>query len=105
MVDDNLTSVGQRNATERLAALIISLHHRADALGLVTNDGFDFPLAQQQLADALGLSLVHTSKTWSRLRREGLFSFAGGRLVLLNPHLTARMAAAYERITAPRPLI
>ncbi|WP_306227833.1 Crp/Fnr family transcriptional regulator [Bosea beijingensis] len=105
MVDDNLTSVGQRNAAERLAALIISLHHRADALGLVTNDSFAFPLSQQQIADALGLSLVHTSKTWSRLRREGLFSLAAGRITLLNPRLTARMAAAYEQITAPRPLI
>ena len=105
MVDDNLTSVGQRSAAERLAALIISLHHRADALGLVTNDSFAFPLSQQQIADALGLSLVHTSKTWSRLRKEGLFSLSQGRLTLLNPHLTARMAAVYERTTAPRPLI
>lgn len=105
MVDDNLTSVGQRNAGERLAALIISLHHRLDTLGMVTNESFAFPLSQQQLADALGLSLVHTSKTWSRLRREGLFALSGGRLTLLNPRLTARMAAAYERVAAPRPLI
>jgi len=105
LIDDNLMSVGQRSAAERIAALVISLHHRADALGLVTNASFAFPLAQQQLADALGLSLVHTSKTWSRLRKAGLFSLSGGRLTLLNPRLTARMAAIYEQSLAVRPLI
>lgn len=105
MVDENLVSVGQRNAAERVAALIISLYRRSDALGHVTDRSFQFPLSQQHMADALGLSLVHTSKTWSRLRRAGLFAFSGGRLTLLNPRLTARMAAQFERETTPRPLI
>jgi CRP-like cAMP-binding protein len=105
MIDENLTSVGQRNAAERIAALLISLYRRADALGLVTDNSFQFPLAQQQLADALGLSLVHTSKTWSKLRREGVFSTSGGRLTLLNPRLTARMASLFDREFEPRPLI
>jgi CRP-like cAMP-binding protein len=105
LIDENLTSVGQRNAGERIAALVISLYRRADALGLVSEQSFQFPLSQQQLADALGLSLVHTSKTWSRLRRAGLFAVSGGRLTLLNPHLTARMASLYQRELAPRPLI
>jgi CRP-like cAMP-binding protein len=105
LIDENLTSVGQRNAGERIAALVISLYRRADALGLVSEQGFQFPLSQQRLADALGLSLVHTSKTWSRLRRAGLFAVSGGRLTLLNPHLTERMASLYQRELAPRPLI
>lgn len=105
IVDDNLTSVGQRTASERIAAMVITLYRRADALGLVNEGSFAFPLSQQQLADALGLSLVHTSKTWSKLRKAGLFAMSGGRLTLLNPRLTARMAAIYERNKAPRPLI
>ncbi|CAH1661389.1 Crp/Fnr family transcriptional regulator [Hyphomicrobiales bacterium] len=105
LIDDNLTSVGQRSAGERIAALIISLYHRADALGLVSNHSFAFPLSQQQLADALGLSLVHTSKTWSRLRKAGLFSLSNGQLTLLNPRLTARMASIYAQNAVPRPLI
>ena len=64
-----------------------------------------FPLTQQQLADALGLSLVHTSKTWARLRRAGLFAMSGGRLTLLNPRLTARMASLFDRELEPRPLL
>lgn len=105
LIDENLTSVGQRSASERIAALLISLYRRADALGLVSGNSFLFPLSRQQMADALGLSLVHTSKTWSRLRRAGLFSISDGRLTLLNPRLTARMASIYEQERHPRPLI
>lgn len=105
LVDESLTSVGQRTAPERIAALLISLYRRNYALGLVRDNSFLFPLTQQQLADALGLSLVHTSKTWSRLRRAGLFSLSGGRLTLINPRLTSRMAALYESNFDTRPLI
>lgn len=105
LTDENLLSVGQRSATERIASLIISLYRRAERLDLVTDRSFAFPLTQQQLADALGLSLVHTSKTWAKLRRAGLFSFAGGRLTLENPRLTERIAAYYERDLVRRPII
>src|ERR1700730_317679 len=35
-VDENLMSVGRRSAAERIAALIVTLYKRADALGLVS---------------------------------------------------------------------
>lgn len=105
LIDENLTSVGQRNAQERIAALVISLYRRAEALGLVAENGFAFPLTQQQLADALGLSLVHTSKTWARLRRAGMFSLERGRLTIHNPRLTERMALLFDKEMQARPLI
>jgi CRP-like cAMP-binding protein len=51
--------------------LLVALYKRLKLLGLVTNQSFAFPLTQQHIADALGLSLVHTSKTLARLRRRG----------------------------------
>lgn len=105
LIDENLLSTGQRTATERVASLIISLYRRADALDLVTDRSFVFPPSQQQLADALGLSLVHTNKTWAKLRRAGLFSYAAGRLTLENPRLTERIAAQYDRDLTRRPIL
>ncbi len=105
LIDENLTSVGQRNASERILALVVSLYRRAEALGLVRDRSFRFPPTQQHMADALGLSLVHTSKTWSKLRRAGVFTVSGGRLTLLKPHATARMASLFDREFEPRPLI
>jgi CRP-like cAMP-binding protein len=105
MVDEALTSVGQRNARERLAALIMSLYRRAEHLGLVKDQAYLFPLTRQHLADALGLSLVHTIKTWSHLRKAGYISFDGKYLKLLNPRLTERLASYFESEWRKRPLL
>jgi CRP-like cAMP-binding protein len=104
-VDDNLTSVGRRSAAERTAALIITLYKRAKLLGLVTDDTFAFPLTQQHIADALGLSLVHTNKTLARLRRLGMFTRANGSLTLTNPRVLARVAQHFDEEIPQRPLI
>jgi len=104
-LDDNLTSVGQRTARERIAALVLGLYRRANHLGLVRDNTFLFPLTRQHIADALGLSLVHTIKTWSTLRKAGLFSFKGGQLTLLNPRLTEATAKFYDREWRQRPII
>ncbi len=105
LVDEALTSVGQRTARERMAALILSLYRRCDHLDMVKDGGFAFPLTRQHLADALGLSLVHTIKTWSYLRKMGLFTLSDGRLVLVNPRLTERWANYYDQDWRPRPIL
>jgi CRP-like cAMP-binding protein len=104
-VDDNLTSTGRRTAAERIAALIISLYKRAKALGLVENDSFEFPLTQQHIADALGMSLVHTNKTLARLRRMGMYSRANGKMTLTNPRVLQRIAQHFDEEIPLRPLI
>jgi CRP-like cAMP-binding protein len=104
-VDDNLLMVGARSATEKVAALIIGLYRRADLLGMVTDRTLLFPLSQQHIADALGLSLVHTNKTINRLRRMGVFELSHGLLTLQNFGAIERIAQAFEIEIAPRPLI
>jgi CRP-like cAMP-binding protein len=104
-VDDNLTSVGRRSAAERTAALIIALYKRAKVMGLVKDETFEFPLTQQHIADALGLSLVHTNKTLARLRRLGMFTRANGALTLTNPRVLARIAQHFDAEIPQRPLI
>jgi CRP-like cAMP-binding protein len=104
-VDDNLTSVGRRSAAERTAALIVTLYKRAKVLGLVADDTFAFPLTQQHIADALGLSLVHTNKTLARLRKLGMFRRANGSLTLTNPRVLARIAQHFDQELPTRPLI
>jgi CRP-like cAMP-binding protein len=104
-IDENLMSVGRRSAAERIAVLIVTLYKRADALGLVSKGTFAFPLTQQHLADALGLSLVHTNKTLARLRRMGMFVQANGSLTLTNPHVLERIAQHFNEEVAMRPLI
>jgi CRP-like cAMP-binding protein len=104
-VDENLLSAGQRNAAERIAALIVILYKRADALALVTDQTFAFPLSQRHIADALGLSLVHTNKTLARLRRMGMYTQGNGSLTLTNPRVLERIAQHFDQELPRRPLI
>lgn len=107
IVDDNLLSVGRRSAEERVATLLILLFKRAAALQPDGGrDGVPFPLTQQHVADALGLSLVHTNKTLRRLEQRGLHTLSGGRLVLRDPGALARLADLYgDGRPEPRPLV
>ena len=99
-VDDNLLTAGRRNATERVAMLLMHLYRRLERIGLVEDGTVAFPLNQQHIADALGLSLVHTNKTLRRLKQLGLHDIKNGRLRLLNPRALARIAEYYD--TPPR---
>jgi CRP-like cAMP-binding protein len=107
VVDDNLLSVGRRSAEERIATLLVLLFKRAAALQADQGkDGVPFPLTQQHVADALGLSLVHTNKTLRKLERRGLHSIADGRLHLRDVKALARLADVYGDGRPPaRPLV
>ena len=106
LVDDNLVTVGQRNAAERIASLLIRLARRAERAGLVdANGAFEFPLTQQHIADALGLSLVHTNKTLRKLTQLGLHEIRDGRLRIVKPGALAALADYAARPLRPQPLI
>ena len=107
VVDDHLLSVGRRSAEERVAMLLVLLYKRAAALlSAVPAEGLAFPLTQQHIADALGLSLVHTHRTLRALERRGLHAIADGRLRLLNPKALLKMADLWgDGRPAERPLI
>ena len=81
------------------------LYKRAKAVGLVTGETFLFPLTQQHIADALGLSLVHTNKTLARLRRMGMFARTHGSLTLTNPRVLEKIGQYFDEEMPRRPLI
>lgn len=105
LIDENLLSVGRRSAPERIAALIAALYRRMESIDAVRNGVMEFPLTQQHIADALGLSLVHTNKTLAKLRGLGLFTIRDGKLRLDNPRAVSRLAQYFEKPIAPRALL
>lgn len=68
-------SLGKRDAAERLAHLICELFVRLGIAGSDRTDGFDLPLTQEELGDALGLTPVHVNRVLRHLREAGLMSF------------------------------
>ncbi|MCZ4353965.1 Crp/Fnr family transcriptional regulator [Roseovarius aestuarii] len=79
---ETLTSVAQRNATERVAWALCKIMQRGHALGLSKGHTMPLPYRQQDLADALGLSLVHTNKTLGKLRDRQLANWGDGMLTV-----------------------
>lgn len=102
---ETMAVLGRRSARERVAWALLRIFQRLKAVGMEENGVVPMPWRQQDLADALGLSLVHTNKTLQRLRREGLARWMDGRLMI--PHLPALASLAQADCDAPirRPLI
>jgi len=72
-LEDHLVALGQRNAQERMAWLAVFLVQRAMDTGVATTEGvLRLTITQGQVADMLGLSLVHTNRSMQSLRRAGL---------------------------------
>ena len=89
---ESMLTLGQRSAGERLAWALHRIWQRLSLLGLVRNGRVPFPHRQQDLADALGLSLVHTNKTLARLRKSQMVHWSEGELAVLDPKKLADMA-------------
>ncbi len=102
---DHLLTVGRRSAIERVAFGLHTLHKRALSVGMATRDSMAIPFTQQDLADALGLSLVHTNKTLKRLRERGVVSWAAGVLEIKDAESLAALAGAEEARDPVRPLM
>jgi CRP/FNR family transcriptional regulator, anaerobic regulatory protein len=101
---ETIATLGRRSGPSRLAWALLKLDRRLDALGLRdANGGVPFPYRQRDLADALGLSLVHTNKTLSRLTP--IARIAGGRLYISNRKDLAILAEDETDAPKLRPLL
>jgi CRP-like cAMP-binding protein len=69
-----LLNVGRQPALQRVAHLLCEQLARREAVGI---DGETIPLTQVDLADAVGLSIVHINRTVQELRRLGILSAKG----------------------------
>lgn len=71
---EQIIRIGRRTAVERVAHLLLELNRRLVMIGGHEKDFVDLPVPQALLADALGLSVVHVSRTFTKLRQDGLIS-------------------------------
>ena len=83
-LDEWLVSMGRRSAVDQMAHLFCELLLRLRAIGRTSQDSYLLPLTQEELGDALGLSVVHVNRVLQTLREDGLISFKGKRLTILD---------------------
>lgn len=79
-----VVNVGRRDSRARIAHLLCELVFRLKRMGAGDGGVYDFPLTQEQLADATGLTAVHTNRTLQSLRKDGLIQLSARSLSVLD---------------------
>lgn len=75
-------NLGQRDALARVAHIICEMTLRLQAVGLAQDCSFSIPWTQSDLADASGISTVHTNRVVQELRRLGLIEWDAKRVLI-----------------------
>jgi CRP/FNR family transcriptional regulator, anaerobic regulatory protein len=104
-IDEQLLSLGRRSAVERMAYLLLHLFDRAKDLSLTKGNTIQFPFTQQLIADALGMSLVHTNKTLKRLSVSKAIRWKDRLFEILDRDILVKIASYEESEPQPRPFI
>ena len=69
---ERLVDIGRRDARERVSHLIYEMVVRYRTIGATDGEVMPWPITQDELADATGLTTVHINRTLRQLREEGL---------------------------------
>jgi CRP-like cAMP-binding protein len=77
-----MTSIGQREAYNRIAHLLCELLVRLRAVGLAEDHTYDLPITQVEFGNALGITTVHVNRVFQAMRADGLIQTKGTRLTI-----------------------
>lgn len=81
---EQIIRVGRRSAKERVGHLILELNRRVAATSGKLENFLYLPVPQSLLADMLGLSVVHISRTLTKLKAEKLISTTSDGVQILD---------------------
>ncbi|MEE2793679.1 MAG: Crp/Fnr family transcriptional regulator [Pseudomonadota bacterium] len=101
LLEEEATRLGRRTARERMAHFICETVYRLERIERPSHRGFHCALTQEQLADVLGLTVVHVNRTMRDLRAMNLIEWRSQRLKVIDwPGLVriARFDASYLQV-------
>ena len=93
---ERIVSLGRRSVRVRTAHVLCEFISRLAILDEKLADEFLIPLTQEDFADILGTSLVHTNKTLRSLDRDGIIQFRQRTLRIIDRRELER-TAGFER--------
>lgn len=89
---ERIVDHGRRDARERIAHLLYEMLVRYRMVGLTSDDSFDFPITQADLADATGLTPVHVNRMLQGLRADKLIQWKDDTVTVLDPERLKELA-------------
>lgn len=87
-----VANLGQKDARARMAHLLCEMGMRMERAGLSARDCYSFPLNQEQIGDATGLTAVHVNRTLQTLRAEGAVTMHKPTVIIHDWDLLTRIA-------------
>ena len=91
--EDRIMMLGRLPAAGRIAGLVLDIHRRLSRRGMAAGSEFEFPLRHEDLADALGLTPAHVSRTLAALRQNKLLEIHSARAVILDREGLQKLAS------------
>jgi CRP-like cAMP-binding protein len=100
-----IVNVGRRDARQRISHLLCELAVRQEAAGLCQAPRYEWPMTQEQIGDATGLTPVHVNRTLQGMRSRGLLSTDKRSVTITNwPKLQAEGDFNRAYLHEPEPL-
>jgi cAMP-binding proteins - catabolite gene activator and regulatory subunit of cAMP-dependent protein kinases len=99
-LSDRLASLGRTSAKARVAALILDTVARLRVMDAKLGDSFAFPLTQEEIGDATGLTAVHVNRMIRALVEDGLIARQANQLTIRNEQRLAEVANYINRYAA-----
>ena len=91
-----ILNVGQRDARQRISHLLCELTLRQEEAGLSEGPRYEWPMTQEQIGDATGLTSVHVNRTLQSMRKDGLID-TGSRSVTITNWPALQQAGDFRR--------
>jgi len=79
-----LAMINQHNAKEKIAFMILEISYRLKQRGLNKKNTFQFPLKQRDIADMLGLTVIHVNRILHDLKVEKILMIKNHDLIIYN---------------------
>ncbi len=98
MLRERIMNIGKRRGVERLAHFLLEVRFRRAE----DSNEIEIPINQTVIGDALGMSSVHVSRSFSLLKKMELLETDGRLFRLLDPDAMARFCSFCPKYLVPR---
>lgn len=109
LCQSHLMATGRKTARESIAFILLELYYRVQHQtdkGLENvSESIDFPITQEDIGDAIGLTNVHVNRVIKELTSEKLIHCHKKKLIILNEKKLCEIAEFSSEMVSPYPLI
>ena len=107
LAHEHLTSLGRRSARDRIAHLLLELFYRVRLrqANPAADNSIEFPVTQEMIGDAVGLTAIHVNRTLMELRRAGSIELKSRILTIPDPETLSNLTGFNHDTFTRRPMI